>query len=280
MARRGTPSLGRTRVSRSELPSRDAAPKPRGRVETDHPAPSSAERSAEAEESTRDEEKPAPRPRGRPRQIPVEEQRERVLAAATRVFVAEGLDGATSERIAEVSGVGRPSVYQMFGSKNDVFLAALDRALNRMFELTRRSFMATAHYRGRKQAKANVAAYFQMVMEEPDTFRLLRLADRAGDTTTREKAQAIRRRMQDALATYIRTTWEGFQDIDSKDADLGACLIVATVEAAVVQHLERPDRSTEDMVQFVADFVWASIYDLAVGHDIPLGRRGARTERT
>lgn len=224
---------------------------------------------------TAGEDRPTPRPRGRPRQVPVEEQRERILAAATKVFAAEGFDGATSERIAEVSGVGRPSVYQMFGSKNDVFLAAVDRALNRMFELTRRSFLETTQYRGRKQAKANVVAYFQIVTEEPDTFRMLMLADRAGDTATREKAQAIRRRMQDALAAYIRTTWEGFQDLDARDADLGAYLIVATVEAAAVQHLERPDRSTDEMVQFVADFVWASIYDLAVGHDIPHGRRGA-----
>ena len=76
----------------------------------------------------------APRPRGRPRQVPIEEQRERILAAATEVFAREGFDGTTSERIAEVSGVGRPSVYQLFGSKNDVFIAAVDRALMRMLD--------------------------------------------------------------------------------------------------------------------------------------------------
>jgi AcrR family transcriptional regulator len=220
----------------------------------------------------------APRPRGRPRQVPLEEQRERILAAATEVFAREGFDGTTSERIAEVSGVGRPSVYQLFGSKNDVFIAAVDRALTRMLDRTRRSFVTTAHLRGRKQAKANVAAYFELVTEEPDTFRMLLLADRSGDATTRETAKAIRQRMQDGLANYIRATWAGFQDLQPRDADLGASLIVAAVESAAVLHLERPDRSTAEVVQFVSDFVWAGIYDLAVGHDIPLGRRSARTK--
>ncbi len=218
----------------------------------------------------------APRPRGRPRQVPVEEQRERILAAATEVFAREGFDGATSERIAEVSGVGRPSVYQLFGSKNDVFIAAVDRALMSILDRARRSLVSTAQLRGRKQAKANVASYFQMVTEDPDTFRMLLLADRSGDQETREKAKAIRRRMQDALANYIRTTWEGFQDLESRDADLGASLIVSAVESAAILHLDQPDRSTEEMVQFVADFVWAGVYDLAVGHDIPLGRQGAK----
>jgi AcrR family transcriptional regulator len=219
-----------------------------------------------------------PRPRGRPRQVPVEEQRERILAAATEVFAREGFDGTTSERIAEVSGVGRPSVYQLFGSKNDVFIAAVDRALTRMLDRTRRSLVTTAHLRGRKQATANVAAYFELVTEEPDTFRMLLLADRSGDATTRETAKAIRQRMQDALANYIRGTWEGFQDLQPRDADLGASLIVAAVEAAAVLHLERPDRSTSEVVQFVSDFVWAGIYDLAVGHDIPMGRQAAKAK--
>src|SRR5690242_14455670 len=83
----------------------------------------------------------APRPRGRPRQVPVEQQRERILAAATEVFAREAFDGATSERIAEVSGVGRPSVYQLLGSKNDVFIATVDRALTSIIDRARRSLV-------------------------------------------------------------------------------------------------------------------------------------------
>lgn len=219
---------------------------------------------------------PAPRPRGRPRQVPLEEQREIILAAATRVFATEGFDGATSEKIAEEAGVTRPTVYQLFGSKNDVFLAALDRALTRMFDHIRRSLSSTTEVRGRKQARSNIAAYFRMVSDEPDTFRMLQIADSTGDTATRKAAVAIRGRMRDAVAGYMGATWEGFQALDPRDASLAATLIADAVETAAVYHLENRDRSTEEVVQFVADFVWAGVYDLAVGHNIPAGRKGAR----
>lgn len=218
---------------------------------------------------------PAPRPRGRPRQVPLEEQREAILAAATRVFADEGFDGATSEKIAEQARVGRPTVYQLFGSKNDVFLAALDRALTRMFDGIRRSLTQTTAVRGRKQARSNIAAYFQIVSEEPDTFRMLQIADSTGDAATRKAALEIRMRMRDAVASYIGATWEGFQALQPRDAELAATLIASSVETAALYHLEHRDRSTEEIVQFVADFVWAGVYDLAVGHNIPAGRKGA-----
>jgi AcrR family transcriptional regulator len=216
-----------------------------------------------------------PRPRGRPRQVPLEDQRETILAAATRVFASEGFDGATSEKIAEEAGVGRPTVYQLFGSKNDVFLAALDRALSRMFDSIRGSLASTTEVRGRKQARSNIAAYFRMVSEEPDTFRMLQLADSSGDASTRQAASAIRERMREAVAGYIRATWEGFQVLEEGDADFAAALIAAAVERAAVYHQEHGDRSVERSVQFVADFVWSGVYDLAVGHNIPDGRKGA-----
>jgi AcrR family transcriptional regulator len=216
---------------------------------------------------------PARRPRGRPRQVPLEEQRETILATATRLFAADGFDGVTSERIAEESGVGRPSVYQLFGSKNDLFIAAVDRAFSRILDHVRRSFGTTVNVRGRKQAVSNIAAYYELVTKEPDTFRMFLLADVSGDAITREAAKAIRQRMQDAVAAYMRTTWEGFQDLSDRDAKLAALIITSAVETSAVHHLERPDRTTAEMVQFVADFVWSGVYDLAVGHDIPLGRR-------
>ncbi len=214
------------------------------------------------------------RPRGRPRQVPLEQQRETILATATRLFATDGFDGVTSERIAEASGVGRPTVYQLFGSKNDVFIAAIDRAFARILSHVRRSFGTTVNLRGRKQAVANITAYFEIVTQEPDTFQMLLLADRSGDAPTREAAKVIRRRMQDAVAAYMRATWEGFQDLTERDAQLAATLIASAVETSAVYHLERPDRTTPEIVQFVADFVWSGIYDLAVGHDIPMGRKG------
>ncbi len=57
----------------------------------------------------------------------VERNRELVLAAARRVFLARGYAGATLEAIAEDAGFSKGVVYSQFASKADLFLALLAR---------------------------------------------------------------------------------------------------------------------------------------------------------
>lgn len=59
----------------------------------------------------------------------VERNREVVLAAARRVFVARGYGGASLEAIADEAGFSRGVVYSQFGSKADMFFALLERRI-------------------------------------------------------------------------------------------------------------------------------------------------------
>lgn len=61
------------------------------------------------------------KPRGRPRSF---DERD-ALEKATRVFRAKGYDGVTIEDLVEGMGVGRPSLYAVFGDKRTLFLRAL-----------------------------------------------------------------------------------------------------------------------------------------------------------
>jgi AcrR family transcriptional regulator len=61
------------------------------------------------------------RPRGRPRSF---DERE-ALEKAIRVFRAKGYDGATIDDLVDGMGVGRPSLYSVFGDKRTLFLRAL-----------------------------------------------------------------------------------------------------------------------------------------------------------
>jgi AcrR family transcriptional regulator len=53
--------------------------------------------------------------------------RERVLAAAEKVFVLEGFEGAEIETIAKVAGRTKGSVYANFKNKEDLFLAVCEK---------------------------------------------------------------------------------------------------------------------------------------------------------
>src|SRR5882757_6375648 len=59
----------------------------------------------------------------------VERNREMVLSAARRVFVARGYGGASLEAIADEAGFSRGVVYSQFGSKADMFFELLERRI-------------------------------------------------------------------------------------------------------------------------------------------------------
>src|SRR5579871_1785473 len=61
------------------------------------------------------------RPRGRPRSFDETE----ALEKATQVFWSKGYDGVTIDDLVAGMGVGRPSLYAVFGDKRSIFLRAL-----------------------------------------------------------------------------------------------------------------------------------------------------------
>ena len=61
------------------------------------------------------------RPRGRPRSF----DEKGALEKATQVFWSKGYDGVTIDDLVEGMGVGRPSLYAVFGDKRTIFLRAL-----------------------------------------------------------------------------------------------------------------------------------------------------------
>jgi AcrR family transcriptional regulator len=61
------------------------------------------------------------RPRGRPRSFDETD----ALEKATLVFRAKGYDGVTIDDLVTAMGVGRPTLYSVFGDKRTIFLRAL-----------------------------------------------------------------------------------------------------------------------------------------------------------
>ena len=62
------------------------------------------------------------------------ERREAVLDAAVVEFSEKGLHGASTEAIAGRAGISQPYVFKLFGTKKDLFLAAMDRVHDRVLK--------------------------------------------------------------------------------------------------------------------------------------------------
>jgi len=83
----------------------------------------------------------------------VERNRDLVLAAAQRVFVARGYGGATLEAIAEEAGFSKGVVYSQFGSKPDLFFALLEQRIEQR----------AAHHRQAVAGRAGLDAFEALV---------------------------------------------------------------------------------------------------------------------
>lgn len=68
------------------------------------------------------------------RRIPAAQRRESILSAATTVFAERGYSAATTDQVAKAAGISQPYVVRMFGTKEQLFVEALDRALNKLME--------------------------------------------------------------------------------------------------------------------------------------------------
>jgi TetR/AcrR family transcriptional regulator len=69
--------------------------------------------------------------------MPAGERRESILEAATAVFGERGYIGATTDAVAKAAGVSQPYVVRMFGTKEQLFLEVLQRALDRLLAVFR-----------------------------------------------------------------------------------------------------------------------------------------------
>ena len=78
--------------------------------------------------------------------LTADERRADVIAAASREFAARGYAGTSTQAIAERAGVSQPYLFQLFGTKKDLFIAAVHAC----FDRTRSTFDVT----GRESAAA------------------------------------------------------------------------------------------------------------------------------
>jgi TetR/AcrR family transcriptional regulator, copper-responsive repressor len=69
-----------------------------------------------------------PKPRGRPRGFDPAE----ALKAASERFRTRGYAGTSLDDLVEATGLARPSLYAAFGDKRALYLAALDRTIERV----------------------------------------------------------------------------------------------------------------------------------------------------
>jgi len=111
---------------------------------------------------------PNPTPRGRPRDPA---RRERILAAAQRLFGESGLDGTSLERIAQAADVSKVTLYSWFDSKEALFNATITEPFNQ----TVMQDMPTLDAQDPRTALAHMATRYAQQLLDPQVVAHMRM---------------------------------------------------------------------------------------------------------
>ncbi|GGL69505.1 TetR family transcriptional regulator [Microlunatus endophyticus] len=103
--------------------------------------------------------------------IPAAERREQILQAAARVFGARGYAGATTDVVAQEAGISQPYVVRMFGGKDNLLVAVLERARNQVLTTFRQVLEDAGSQAGAEELAPRLAlAYVDLI--EDDTIQM------------------------------------------------------------------------------------------------------------
>src|SRR5215469_6287959 len=96
------------------------------------------------------------------------ERRDEVLDAAMIEFADHGFEGASTEDIARRAGISQPYLFRLFGTKKELFKAAVGRCFRETLELFQR---AAEGKRGEEALQAIGQAYQQQLEEDRTRLR-------------------------------------------------------------------------------------------------------------
>ncbi|MEO1370240.1 MAG: TetR/AcrR family transcriptional regulator [Acidobacteriota bacterium] len=97
-------------------------------------------------------------------------RRERIVAAAARVFDDEGLDGASMRRIAAAAGCTTGAIYPLFKSKEEIYAELLRRSLGELADRLDGAGVGLESPAERVRARAVCA--LEYYLERPSEFAL------------------------------------------------------------------------------------------------------------
>ena len=124
---------------------------------------------------------PAPSDRGG-------DKRERILAAAERVFARRGFFASRVSEIAKDAGVADGTIYLYFKSKDDLLISLFENRMKQVNE-TLRAAIADER-RPREQLRALIEAYLQLVHDEPSAAEVLTIELRQSNKFMKEYENA------------------------------------------------------------------------------------------
>lgn len=179
------------------------------------------------------------KPVTRPRKIATQERSratvDNLIEATARILVKDGFDKASTNRIAEVSGVSIGSLYQYFPSKEALVVAVIERHQQQIMQTVRSELTQVSTQPLDKAMRKFVAVAVEAHRLDPQLHRVL--AEQIPRVGKLEKLETFSRENFNLFRAYL----EGVRDeLAVDDLELASFVCVTTIEAlthnAVLHH--------------------------------------------
>lgn len=152
------------------------------------------------------------------------------------------------DAIAEAAGVTKPVVYSCFPSKAELFRALLEREEKRMLAHVGAAIPERPNLEDPEAGtRMGFFAFLSAVAAEPDSWRLMLLAERGTEPEVRRRVVRGRRLQVEAL-TRLNVAWYASRRVADAErkGELVANAMIASGEVAARLLLENPDRWTPE----------------------------------
>jgi AcrR family transcriptional regulator len=195
--------------------------------------------------------------------MPRAERERQMLAVAEEIFAARGYLNTSVDDIAERVGVSKPMIYEYFGSKEGLLLAALRQARGELFEASSRAVVGAAT--AEEALRRAMTAFFRFVDEHRRSWELLRNETALAGTGAMAEVEAIRNEQSQLNATLISAFTP---EVPQRQLEVLAETLVGACERVALWHVQREDSTPEATAEYLMNVIWAGMAGLTDSYGV------------
>lgn len=202
--------------------------------------------------------------RPRSRRLPRSVRERQIVDAAVEVFAAHGFHVASMDEISEVAGISKPMIYAYLGSKEELFVACIQREATRLIEAI--SAAVEPDLRPDEQLWRGLRVFFEYVQRHRASWTILhRQASAGGEPFSSEFAQWRRQAMQLISTLLARATESAAQPLQVQQMEPFAAALVGAGESLLDWWVEHPEHTADGLSMRLMNMVWMGFGDLVEG---------------
>jgi AcrR family transcriptional regulator len=179
-------------------------------------------------------------------QVPRAVREQQLLELAEELFAERGYAGASMDELARRAGVTKPVVYELFGNKEGLFGACVDRSIERLS--TEIAAAVHAEQEPEARVRAGGLAFIRFAAGNRVAFDLMSMGG-----SFAEKARAVRESQAELVRGLMAEM--AAEGTDPRELEIAAYAVNAAYEGVAHWMWAHPDVDIEQIADWIAELL-------------------------